>query len=181
MATGGVMNGAQAAVNGNNFWTGNTQAFGRSAFAVNNTPTVANPGKITPGPVQGISNVQGPSARLPENLNTNAVKTTTYQVGEYTPNMVNNLPLEGSFQITRPAINGYSSSLIKTDLYHNFPHSFDKNIIQYGTMQIRNIDKSFWFSMPGAVNGTSGVYTIGLNQQGIIYHRCFYLTPPKVY
>jgi RHS repeat-associated protein len=68
MATGGVINGAQAAVNGNNFWTGNTRAFGRSAFAVNNTPTVANPGKITPGPVQGISNVQGPSARLPEAL-----------------------------------------------------------------------------------------------------------------
>lgn len=26
----------------------------------------------------------------------------------------------------------------------------------------------------GSINGKSGIYTVGINKDGIIYHRCFY-------
>lgn len=67
MATGGIMNGTMAAVNGNNFWTGAPRAFGRSAFAFNNTPRVLAPGKIEPLGIQ-LANVQQPGANLPQSL-----------------------------------------------------------------------------------------------------------------
>ena len=63
MATGGLMNGTMAAVNGNNFWNGAPRAFGRSAFAFNNTPRVPAPAKIEAKPFT-LQNVQKSSVDI---------------------------------------------------------------------------------------------------------------------
>ncbi len=59
------------------------------------------------------------------------------------------------------------------DLYHNFPTSFDEQIIQNGAFSQRIQDAAFWFEAPGSINSQSGIYSIGINQNGIIFHRCF--------
>lgn len=63
MATGGLMNGTMAAVNGNNFWNGAPRAFGRSAFAFNNTPRVSAPANIEAKPFT-LQNVQKSSVDI---------------------------------------------------------------------------------------------------------------------
>ena len=34
-------------------------------------------------------------------------------------------------------------------------------------------DGAHWFQTPGAINGTQGVYQIGINNSGSIFHRTF--------
>jgi len=66
----------------------------------------------------------------------------------------------------------YGDNLYKTDVYHNFPYSFDSVVIQNG---VRNVISSTYsvFTQPGSVNGVNGVYEIGVNQAGVITHRMF--------
>ena len=84
--------------------------------------------------------------------------------------------LEGQgINIQRPQINGYINELsLKTDLYHNFPTAFDDIIIQNGSVAQRISDGAFMYTAPGTINEVQGVYTIGINQQNMIFHRCFY-------
>ena len=37
---------------------------------------------------------------------------------------------------------------------------------RYGTI-------GHWFELPGTINGTSGMYQIGINQKGVVYHKNF--------
>lgn len=51
---------------------------------------------------------------------------------------------------------------------------FDEQIIKKGQLYGINGNSSMYYSS-GHVNGTLGIYTIGINNEtGIIYHRCFY-------
>ncbi|MDD3405617.1 MAG: hypothetical protein PHH23_05080 [Paludibacteraceae bacterium] len=84
-------------------------------------------------------------------------------------------------KIEQPQIKGYIEGLsLKTDPYHNFPTAFDDIIIQGGEMNVTG-SGGLWYTAPGSINGTNGFYTIGINQQGIIYHRCFYQILPTLY
>lgn len=60
----------------------------------------------------------------------------------------------------------------KTNLYHNFPTTFDKTIVQTKNIAQRMSDESFMFTAPGAINGTQGIYTVGVTPDGTIFHRC---------
>ncbi len=60
-----------------------------------------------------------------------------------------------------------------TDLYHAFPSSFDNYIIKNGAHSRRIKDGADWFEMPGNINGTDGMYQIGVNQNGYIFHKNF--------
>lgn len=60
-----------------------------------------------------------------------------------------------------------------TDLYHNFPRAFDDHIIENGAWSQRIKDGADWFEMPGTVNGKSGMYQIGINRAGEVFHRNF--------
>ena len=60
-----------------------------------------------------------------------------------------------------------------TDLYHTFPSSFDNHIIKNGAHSRRIKDGADWFEMPGNINGTYGIYQIGVNQSGNIFHKNF--------
>ena len=68
-------------------------------------------------------------------------------------------------------------------------------IIFYRTIVIQNGSFSqtssggYWYSAPGTISkivsgqpvNISGYYTVGINQNGIIYHRCFFEILPTVY
>jgi len=60
-----------------------------------------------------------------------------------------------------------------TDLYHTFPSSFDNHIIQNGAWSQRIKDGANWYELPGTINGTSGMYQIGINNSNVIFHRNF--------
>ena len=34
-------------------------------------------------------------------------------------------------------------------------------------------DQAFWFELEGTINGKDGIYQIGMNKEGIIFHRNF--------
>jgi len=74
----------------------------------------------------------------------------------------------------RPEIIGYNKSLTSGNTYHEFPRYFDEYIVKYGASYSRLSDGSTFFTMTGSINGQNGVYTIGINDSGIIYHRCFF-------
>jgi hypothetical protein len=64
----------------------------------------------------------------------------------------------------------------------------DEIVIQGGDFSLTG-SGGYWYSAPGTISkivaGQSvnipGYYTIGINQSGIIYHRCFYEILPIVY
>lgn len=60
-----------------------------------------------------------------------------------------------------------------TDIYHAFPRSFDNHIIQNGAWSQRITDRANWFELPGTINGTKGMYQIGINNSNEIFHRSF--------
>ena len=59
----------------------------------------------------------------------------------------------------------------KTDLYHQFPKSFDKEIVQSGKNSVTNGPYK-QFDLPGAINGKSGTYEVGVEDNNIV-HRVF--------
>jgi hypothetical protein len=159
---GGTVNGITALANGRNFMTGNLPSSNAPI-----TPTVSQPASTQQSNNAQPNQPTTQQQTLPNQNNNNFTVTTTER-----PQV---LSLEGQgINIQRPQINGYNPRLAdQLDLYHNFPTAFDKTIIEGGVMSITK-DGGLWFSAPGAINGTNGVYTIGINTQGIIYHRCFY-------
>lgn len=165
---GGSINGITALANGRSFLNGDL---------------TSSTAPITPTVSQTAPNQQSNNTQPNQNPN----QATTQQ--QTNPNQSNNnsftvirterpqvLSLEGqSINIERPQVNGYINELsLKTDLYHNFPTAFDDVIIQNGGMAQRISDGAFMYTAPGTINGVQGVYTIGINQQNIIFHRCFY-------
>ncbi|MBP7839592.1 MAG: RHS repeat-associated core domain-containing protein [Bacteroidales bacterium] len=161
---GGTINGGIALVNGKTFMTGDIR--GTGVPTPGSTPTL----KFDEPEVKLNTNgMRSQLAQMPEE-NSFTLRTTTTETPNYS--------IEGQsikISMQRPDITGYDASLAgKTDLYHSFPTLLDKTIVQQGAWVQRIKDAAFWFEAPGTINGTQGVYTIGVNQQGVIFHRCFY-------
>lgn len=76
----------------------------------------------------------------------------------------------------------------KTDLFHNFPKDLDNTIIQGGVFSLTK-SGGYWYSAQGEITRiisgrekvTQGFFTIGINKEGVIYHRCFYKKLPIVH
>lgn len=181
--TGGIVNGASAFNNNKNVWTGESVANGRTKFSLNNTPVKP---KYSPSELRNeVKLLDAPKASVPK-----TPQLDTRNSVEYTINYENAGPtkyapdgIKIDLSIPRPEIKGYNSNLtLKTDLYHNFPKDFDNIIINNGgwngtIAQPRDpsmgLLKGSWFELPGTINGKPGMYEIGINQGGIIYHRHF--------
>lgn len=64
-------------------------------------------------------------------------------------------------------------------MYHNFPQEFDALIVQKGSWAWRISDyKNYnnighWFECYGMIDNARGVYQIGINESGIIFHKAF--------
>jgi len=116
-----------------------------------------------------------PKSKTPT-INPGKSSVTEYTITYEPKNGFSSSPIDGSkITIVKPEIKGYHPSLnSKTDLYHNFPISFDKTIIQSGSVAQRISDGAFMYTIPGNVNGVQGIYTIGINSSGIVFHRTFY-------
>ena len=74
----------------------------------------------------------------------------------------------------------------QTDLFHDFPHSFDKFIIDNAPWAQRLKDGANWFEYPGSITTydaagepiiNNGNYRIGINDKGTIFHRDFIPNP----
>jgi len=170
---GGTVNGITALANGRSFWTG-TVTKAPTPAAVVSTPTSTQKPSVTETKTPTPNNVQNQTTQLPDN-------------NSYTVHGTKNLPnpsIEGrgiNLESPRPQITGYKPSLDgKTDLFHNFPSSFDDFIIQNGTFSLTG-DGRYFYMAPGSINGTQGWYTIGSYPNGVIYHRCFFDYLPLVY
>ena len=77
-------------------------------------------------------------------------------------------------KILRPEINGYDKCLIKTDMHHVFPYSFDEDVVKYGFSKVSKNGDSFGYILPGYHAGEAGFFHINMNKQNMIYHRSFY-------
>lgn len=42
-------------------------------------------------------------------------------------------------------------------------------MVKYGNVAQRLSDKAWWFEAEGTINGTHGVYSVGMNSNGIIF------------
>ena len=117
--------------------------------------------------------IQGPAAQqqtgLPNQNSNNSFSVTTAE----RPQMPS---VEGQgYNISppRPEITGYSTSIAgKTDLSHNFPYSFDKIIVNGGEFSVTS-QGNYWYVAPGSINSGNGWYSIGMHQNGTIFHRGF--------
>lgn len=89
------------------------------------------------------------------------------------------LPEGKTITFERPEIKGYNTITRQKDLYHNFPQEFDAKIIQngYWSNRLKDMYKynniGDFFVSPGIIDGKRGFFTIGINEKGIIFHRCF--------
>ncbi len=80
-------------------------------------------------------------------------------------------------------INGYIDDIdAKPGMYHKFPDLLDNEIIQGGAWAQRLKDGANWFEAPGSwsyldgagnVKTVYGNYEIGINENGIIFHKLF--------
>jgi len=68
----------------------------------------------------------------------------------------------------------YQDRVVKAvDKYHNFPISFDKEIITKGAWSQRLKDGADWYELKGTINNVDGIYQIGINSSDEIFHRAF--------
>lgn len=166
--TGGIVNGSIAVYYGRNFWNGN--------FPKHNLTSIQ---PIPAKPIQNENKNNLEIARqeikqVPKDNNTYTLKLNQQNSPQ---------PTDGrGIQIgpPRPEINGYHPSLAgKTDMYHNFPKELDRMIINNGAWSqrisdyVRYNNVGYWFELPGAINNANGIYQIGINGQGVIFHRFF--------
>jgi RHS repeat-associated protein len=84
-------------------------------------------------------------------------------------------PIEAGVPSPRTILLYVFKSKPAKDVYHQFPHSFDKHIYQNG---MRALERAGYveYVMPGAVNGAAGFYQLGGKFYGdifIISHRFF--------
>jgi len=167
---GGIIGGGMSFVNGQNVWTGKDIAQGRGAFSLKNTP-IDNIGRHRP---TMLSPDQMPEvAPIDMSVPQNGIRdysVTTYGNANINPMM------EGKYLVPRTLqIKGYDNRVtLQTDLYHDFPRSFDEQIVKDGWLYGTS-GNSRMMVAPGTVNGANGIYTVGINTEtGIIYHRNFY-------
>ncbi|MBR3744139.1 MAG: RHS repeat-associated core domain-containing protein, partial [Bacteroidales bacterium] len=160
-AMGGIMQGISAKLDGKNFWTGKEP---RTTIDLSQQ-TVRNdsPVKIKEPTIPKASEL----GDFPDDIR---IRYEASQVSDFDPS-----DLQPQLNIKRPLIKGYRPRVYtQTDLYHNYPISFDDIIIQYGAADFRLSDGAMFYYYPGTINGNSGIYTIGINSDGFVFHRCFY-------
>lgn len=175
--TGGITNGIAAKMSGKNIWNGKSDIPEPSPSAI--ASTKPNPGKVEPLDKQYLD---AQRSRTPS-----IVARATPEGNSYTIDYDLNHPNPNSYSIdggktilTRPSIQGYNPRISsQTDLYHNFPQKFDAKIVQYGNwsnslkdMKIYN-NYGHFYELPGTINGKFGLYQIGINDAGIVYHKNF--------
>ena len=164
---GGGVNGISALANGKTFWSGSVKSLPASSIRPSTMPL--NSSK----PEMKVDALRSKPAQIPEE--------TSYTVRTNSPEGTIYSPTDGhriELKVPRPEIQGYHSSIAaKTDLYHNFPRVLDNTIVQSGSVAQRISDGSLMFTAPGTIKGVSGVYTIGVDSRGVIFHRCFYDWP----
>ena len=156
---GGVIGGVGSTIKGNDFWTGGHKI---QAQANRHNPLPSPKNKIE------ICTIESPRAidNIPDEY---TIRWETENNGIFRMD-----DLSSSLSIKRPDIAGYSNSLTSGDAYHDFPYLFDDYIVKYGASYSRMSDGSSFYTMTGSINGQNGVYTIGINDSGIVYHRCFF-------
>ena len=170
--TGGIIGGISSSLQGNNFWTGKAK------------PAIIKPEvKWDPDVVPefmretqsyGPQWQELPETSMPRYVGSSEVSYQVTTLSQESPSIRSAYEITTS-AIQRPTIRGYNPRIFtQQDVYHKFPFSFDKQIINGG--RLFKIEKGgAFFVAPGAINGTSGVYTIGINHStGNIFHRCFY-------
>jgi RHS repeat-associated protein len=171
VATGGVLsgtvNGSLALLNGRSFWNGSLPQV-RPTYIAPAAPTLNRPAPSgAPAPSASSNSVYGNTSSYPER---------SFRLDLPSSN-TSSIPLDGRPGIIsspRPSISGYDARLAaQRDLYHSFPQEFDEIIIEQGAHTLRIVDQAHWFELPGAIDGRSGVYQIGMNDMGIIWHANF--------
>ncbi|OXB06441.1 FG-GAP-like repeat-containing protein [Flavobacterium pectinovorum] len=156
--TGGILNGVTALANGKTFLTGSK-------------PIAVQP--VTLPEVAGLAETKSGAqiktdAKLPSTVETSAKPTTqTNTTGKAT--LTKNV--DGSYKIE--GLEYHPRVEEATDLYHNFPQSFDEHIIQNGAWAQRIKDGANWFELKGTINGVNGTYQIGINESNVIFHKSF--------
>lgn len=164
MATGGLFNGLVAAAHLRDFWTG------AAKIVPSNWQSPPLRSDIGDGNLS-LDGMRPEIKALPDN---HSFSVTTSEP-------LNSYSVEGNtFTPQRPSINGYKPFLAdKLDLYHSFPRVLDNQIVQQGSWAYRVSDYvrynniGQWFEAPGIIDGVRGVYQIGINESGVIFHRAF--------
>lgn len=119
-----------------------------------------------------ITQVAGTGAK--KTIAEQVIKSTTSQVSnQVVKQAVGNATKSIADDIISNGISYNSRVIAQKNLYHNFPKSFDKHIIQNGSWSQRIKDGTNWFELPGSINGTKGVYQIGVNNSSSIFHKNF--------
>ncbi len=173
-ALGGTINGISAVKNGNTFWKG-----------IDPTPKVSPISLPQAADLSKTANAEiRTDAKLPSTTQTNTAPTTqanTTGKVTFTKNIDGNgykveglgIVDDGGGQISKAEIGYHPRVEEATDLYHNFPRSFDEHIIQNGSWSQRIKDGANWFELKGTINGVKGTYQIGINKSNIIFHKNF--------
>lgn len=162
---GGAINGGIALNNGRTFWSGNLKSISTGENYVPSLRFDEPDFEVKPSPLK---------LRDGSSLEDHTFSLRTTESIEYT--------IEGRSlpSLSRPDINGYGpSATTKPDLYHNFPREFDRMIVKKGAWSFRLDDYvdhkniGHLFEAPGMIDGKNGLYQIGINDKGIIFHRFF--------
>ena len=160
---GGVAGGIEAHHKGNNFWTGKSAS---------TTSDMHLDFEIPDALTHRI--VDKNSAAIPQmiEIDRNAEFDIIYSSDKIMPSSP-----EGILRsIGRPTIKGYNEIQLSKpghqDLYHNFPRMIDEMVIKHGYAYPPTHGGTM-YTLPGHVNGATGVYSIKINSAGIIYHRQF--------
>lgn len=182
---GGATGGITAKIQGRNIWTGEL----KNAVIepqVSNLPETTGQDAQAPKASQG-SNAEipttdiTPSGKLQEASITENSQKVDYKIIHQPEQNRNFSPERKALEFKRPTIKGYADRVKPgspvgggpTDLGHNFPGYFDKQIVKYGIPWPVQPNGGQTFALPGSINKTTGWFTITINQNGIIYHRCF--------
>ena len=156
--TFGVGNGIMAKISGRNFWSGRPQQYCGPDMDMLPQRVATEPENIG----------SGRSLTAPEN------QEITY--GVRCEEASNAVSVEGSRQlIPRPdlQVTGYANRIAtQTDLYHGFPACVEKLVLENGS--VIPDSRGVMVTAEGYINNKLGVYTIGLDHKGVVFHKCFY-------
>ena len=170
-ATAGFLNGSISTwINGGSFGEGILAGLEAGAYG-------AMSGFVLGGLTQGITNhLQGKNfwtgkAIAPVPQTSNSASSAASQSADMTLD-----EYEAQYNETnRIQVKDYHPRLSnKTYTYHNFPRMIEDKVIKYGIPSQRINDAAYWFEYNGSVNGVDGFFTIGINKDGVLFHRCFY-------
>lgn len=135
-----------------------------------------NPGKVEPLEKQYLDAQKSRTPSINASSNNTNEFTINYKTAGPTKYAPEAIKIDAS--IPRPEIKGYNIRIgSQKDLYQNFPENFDALVIKHGgwngTVNPSIGLKGHWFELPGTINGKAGMYQIGINTEGIIYHKHF--------